>query len=414
MELRYFIKRFTWEEEDRDRIVLGPNTRLNPNTNRAQLGSYQSDVYPTDPDLYVKSWVAVPDAVRQWAGFQTQIIHKSIDGVQVTSDGFRLSDGTDEFWWNGLSWEVNTANWNTENEVAVNIPSFSAAPRKLQVIVNLQTSNELVTPELVEIKVLYKAKLDSELEDMLLRSLVWSLNNGVAFITRFPIQQSTTGATLNLGDYRIDGDYTVLDVDSVFNNDADPEHNDDLLSSYDPNTGVITLTSSIDAGTNLWLRLRCVPVVAVETSRDWYEVEHVPSLIIERYEESNMAAGAEEDYVGNKVTGEAVVVPPPLQGTLECVLVGITANLVDGLRLSNAVKRYFNNNPFITSTALDERYRLWLVREHEQSGEPNSKDLHTWRATLRVAEYRVWAKDAQDGYLVKRFVVTGDADLEVT
>jgi hypothetical protein len=413
MDLRYFIKRFTWEEEDRTRITLGPDTRLNPATNRAQLGSWDSTTYPTDADLYVKSWVANPDAVREWAGFQAEILHKEIDNVQVTSEGFRLSDGTDEYWWNGSSWEVNTTDWNTENEVAVNISDFPTTSRKLQIVVNLATSNELVTPELVEIKVLYKAKLDSELEDILLRSIVRDLRTEVRPITRFPIVQLQTGATIDLNNHSMDGDYNIVDVDSVFDHDSDPNHDTDLLSSYNPSTKVITLTGSVAADTNLWLRLVYQPIVAIRTNRDWYEVEHVPELIIEDFRYVAMAELPREDYVGNKVTGAAKIIPNPLQGTLECVLVGITANLVDHMRLSTAVMRYFNDNPFITSTGLDERYRLWLVREHDQGGSPNEEDLHTWRATFRVAEFRVWAKAAQDGYLVKRFAVTGDASLEV-
>ena len=41
--------------------------------------------------------------------------------VAITGAGYRLTDGTDEYWHNGASWEVNTTDWNTEEEVAAEI-----------------------------------------------------------------------------------------------------------------------------------------------------------------------------------------------------------------------------------------------------------------------------------------------------
>lgn len=414
MELRYFIKRFTWEEPDRSRITLGTNTRLNPDTNKAQLGTYSSDVYPTDDDLYVKSWIANPDSVREWSGFQANILHKNVDGVQVTSEGFRLGDGTDEYYWNGLTWEVNTTDWNTETEVSANISSFPTTSRKIQVIVNLKTTDSSVTPELIEIKISYGAKLDSELEDILLRSFIRSLKNNVRPIGRFPIVNSVTGTTVDLNDHKLDSGYNIVDVDSVFDHDSDPNHNTNILDNYNSSTNIITLTSSVDSGTNLYIRFIYQPVVAMRTNSDWYELEHVPEIILEGARFINIAKLPQEDYVGNKATGVAKIVHGPLQGTLECDIVGITSNLVDHMRLSSSILRYFGDNPYIISTALDERYRLWLVNEYEQDASSSEKDLHTWRATFRIADFRIWSKASSDGYLVRRFTVTGDASLEVT
>jgi len=410
MDLRKFIKHFTWREQDRNRITLGANTRLNPITNKAQLGTYGTDTYPTDDDLYVKSWIANPTAVKQWLGFYAVIDHKTVNNSQVTSAGFRLGDGTDQYYWDGDSWEIDTTNWNTEAEIANNITTFPVTERKLQVIVNLSTTDETETPELEEIVVAYSALLDSEEEDIVLRSVIRNMTSNVSCIARFPVTMQTTGTTLDLDGYPIDVDYNIIDVDSVFNHDTDSEHDTDILDSYDSGTKVITLTGSVNTGVVLWIRLIYRPIIASATSRDWYEVEHIPQIILENVTFLNAIQLPGEDFCGNKSDGSAIIVPGPIQGDLFFTLRCVTDKLVDHYRLSNQIKRYFANNKIIVSTGLDERYRLWLVEEFEEAGTTNENDLHSWVATFRVMDFCVWAKDSEDGYLVQNFNLVGDID----
>jgi len=422
VELRSFIKLFTWEESDRSRVVLGPNTRLNPDTNRAQLGSYDSAIYPTDADLYVKSWVANPGEVREWQGFEATILHKTANGVQVTGEGFRLSDGTNEYWWNGASWAIDVANWNTEAEVAANISSFPVVARKLQVVVNLSTTDETQTPELVEIKVLFGALLDSELEDLLIRSLVPAIRAGVRPVMRFVLTATGTDQ-IDMKQFKLDGDYRVVDVDAVFNHSDDSSHEADLYLSHtvrsDPTDSwvngqvdTITLSASVSVGNTLLLRLKYEPVVAIETSRDYYEIEHVPCVVFERISYVAREHGGEH-YVGNKASHTAKVLKSPLQGTLEMTIVGMSGKLVDHERLDAEVSRFFGSNRVIRSTALDESYRLRLISEHEHRSRPNAADLRTWTKIIQVENFRTWHRAVEDGYLVTRFLVTGDVSATV-
>jgi hypothetical protein len=424
MELRKFIKLFTWHELDRERVVLGPDTRLNPETNRAQLGTYGEEDYPTADNLYVKSWVANPRAVRQWQGFEATVIHKRAgnDNAIKTSAAFRLSDGTSEYWWNGGAWVVSTASWNTEAEVAANISEFPATERKLQVVVNLKTTDPSVTPELVEVKVLYGALLDSEIEDMVERSLMPALR-ALRPITRVTLAKAGSDTSIELNTYKLDTDYRVVDVDAVFNHTDDPEHVVDLYESHttrstpsdpwtDGTVDVITLNALVAAGKTVWLRLRYEPVVAVATSRDWYELEHVPALIIESVTYRGNKLGG-EDHVGNKSDGSAWVIPAPRQGRLELTLRGVADKLIDAERLNHAVLGFFGDHPSLRSTGLDEPYRLWLVSEQEFRGRPNAEDVHEWRKTFRIENFRVWDQGAEPGYLVQRFLVRGSLDVVV-
>lgn len=422
MELRSFIKLFTCEESDRNRVVLGTGTRINPATHRAQLGSYDSLVYSTDSDLYVKSWVANPEEVREWQGFEATIIHKKVDGVQVTGEGFRLSDGTNEYWWDGDSWEISTTDWNTEAEVAANIADFSAVERKIQVIVNLSTTDETQTPELVEVKVLFGALLDSELEDLLIRSFVPAFRSGIRPVTRFVLVAAETDQ-IDMKQFKLDGDYRVVDVDAVFNHTTDPTHDTDLYQSHtsrseptdswvDGQVDVITLSSSVGVGNTLWLRLKYEPVVSIETSRDYYEIEHVPCLIFENIAYKAQEIGGEYS-VGDKVNYTAKVLRAPLQGALDVSLIGMSGKLVDHERLDAAVNKFFGENTVIRSTGLDEFYRLRLINEHEHRSSPNAADLRTWTKTIRIENFRTWHHPVEDGYLVNRFLLIGDMSATV-
>lgn len=416
MELRDFIKHFTFTEADRAYVTLGTDTRLNPDTHRAQLGTYGVATYPTDADLYVKTRLTNPEAVREWKGFEAYVVHKKVNNTQVTSVGFRLSDGTNEFYWNGSTWEVNTSDWNTEDEVSANISAFPVTSKKLQVVVNLVTTDSSVTPELEEIRVLYGALLDSELEDMILRTIVRQLKT-IRAVTRFPVKKASTGDTIDLDDFPLDADYNVVDVDSAFNHTDDPNHATDIYASHTTKANgqvdVITLTGSIDAGKTVWLRLLYKPSIAVQTSRDYSEIEKIPSLLIEGVRSVNAVPRHGKDYVGKRSDFSAVVVPSPTQGDLEFTLLAIADKVVDGLRLSAAVKRWFGDNPIIRSSGLDEAYSLRLVDEYEHRGTASEEDMFSWRATFRVQQFNMWHRGSQAGYLVKRFKTTGNVDVTV-
>lgn len=415
MELRQFVKHFYFRDSDRSLLTLGTDTRVNPLTNRAQLQEDSNNEYPTSDDLYVKSRLTNPLAVREWQGFEAFIAHKKIYGETKTSAGFRLSDGTDEFYWNGSAWEVNTSDWNTEAEVSANISSFSVASRKLQVVVNLKTTDKTVTPELVEIRVLYGGVLDDEIEDIIVRTLLPALR-GLRPITRFVETMVVLSDTVDLwdseGNTKFEGAYKIVDVDSAYNDTDDPDHLTDIYQSHTSKPSgevdVVSLTTGVAAGKDVFLRLKYEPVVAVETSRDFYEIDMLPQLVIEDIAFVDATEFPLDDHVGDRDTGTARVLPGPLQGDLLCSMVGMADKLVDVQRLGAAVSRYFGQTPLLTSTGLDESYRLWQVEDYDYRGSPNAQDVHTWRKVFRIQHFCVWNRPARDGNLVKRFKTTGN------
>lgn len=415
MRLRKLVKHFEFLSINRDKITLDDYTRLNEDENRAQLKEilFGIEEYPTDDDLYLKTWVAQPQSVQQWLGFEVEATHFEVDGQVVTSLGFRLSDGTDEYWWDGGNWVVNTTDWNTEVEVAENISSFPAIAKKLQIVVNFKTTNKYVTPYLRDIKVLYSSNIEFK-EDLLYRTLIPLLKDNVRPIADYPIELPSDTDTLDLAnDFPLEAPYNIVGIDSAYNHTDDPDHNTDIYQSYDSGTNVVTLSQVVSAGKVVWLRFYWEPEVAVTTSRDYTEIQKVPSLVLDDVNLVNATEYGPDDYVVNKSTGEAVIVPAPIRGDLEIMANLITDKGIDQTRLADEMKRFFANNPLITSTGLDEEYRLWLLDEYDMRTSANLGDLHTGRLRFSIVGALFYMRDSIDTYAVKEFKSTNDSNLVI-
>lgn len=420
MRVKRLIKCLGFREQDRELVTLGPRTRLNPETNRAQLAfdpilTVYGGGFPTaatHPDLWVKTKLTYPRAVRRWIGFEAGVIHASDpdNPTQIlTNVRFRLDNGTNEYYWNGSAWVVAAAhNWNTEQQLSDNIHLWNIRTlgQKMRVVVNLSTSDARYTPELIGVKLLYEAAIEFQ-EDIIFRSLVPALRKGLRPIGRTVFTAPATGTVFNLETLEIETPYNFVGVDSAFNYTSDPDLLDDLLLSYDPLSKNVTLKQSIAAGQMVFINFLYEPEVAVTTSQDFIESEKVPAVIITDLELVDTVELQQDDHVSNKGAATAVVVPAPMQGDLQGTLIAMSDKAVDNQRIWDEIKHFFANNPFLTSTGLDERYRLWLVNEYEDTTVPDQKELHSGEATFRIRNVRFWTKDAFDDFIATSKPKTG-------
>lgn len=409
MRTQTLIKTFCWTEADRSVVALGPETRIVPERNLATLIAADGR-FSTDPDLYVKSRVTTPQAVRQWLGFEARVTHKlNAANEQVTSADFRLFDGTDELYWDGADWSVaGPGQWSTEAEVAENIPTLSAASRTLQVVVNLATTDPSLAPELLWVKVAYAAVIEF-FEDITLRTLVRLLKQELRPISRVTWEMPADGTEIPLSEAQIETGYQLRDVDSCFNYDADPERLTDILDSYDSGTQTITLTQSLTAGARVWIRFLFEPLVAFTSSQDYIDAATLPAVVLT----GDQIVGAVEapdggDYVANKADGTAIVVPSPEQGTLEMTALLMAEKQVDLKRLNEEMNRFFRASPIIYSTGIDEGYRLQVVDEHTGATSPQASqsEIYSSQLTLRVHNFRRWLAEATTAPIVENFIPT--------
>ncbi len=414
MRVRRLIKTFSFREQDRDDIELGPDTRLNPDTHRAQLKEIVPGLFPTSADLFVKTRLTNPQAVRRWIGFEAQIIHALDDlGQPLTGAQYRLDDGINEHYWDGSAWAVAApGDWSSESEVAENIAAFDAtAERKLRVVINISTTDARFTPKVVAIKVLYEAVIDFQ-EDILYRSLIPLIRSKMSPVSRFVITMSTTSNTLLLADANLETGYKVTGIDSVFDYTTDPNRLNDLFQSFDGTT--ITLSAPVSAGNAVWVRFIYEPLVAMKTSQDFVEADRVPAIILDSVRLLNAReAPSGDDSVVNKTQATGVLVPTPQQGDLEVTLKGMADKGVDEQRLSEEINAFFLNTPYVTSTGLDERYRLHLLDEYASISESTQDEIHIGQARFQVRNFRQWLRDAHDESAVLSVKTTSGSNLRL-
>jgi hypothetical protein len=413
MRLKKIIKQFDMEEYNRRKITLGTDVRLNPQTDRVQLKAAGGS-YPTADDLYVKTWVANPNSVKGWVGFEAEAIYQYDDlGDPVTFLNFRLGDGTDEYYHDGANWVVSTANWNTEDEVAVNIGTFPYTSKKIQVITNLKTINAAETPELICLKVLYESNVEFT-EDLIYRSLIPMLKAGVRPIANYPIKMVAAGTTIDLNDFPLETPYNLVEIDSVFNHTSDPDHFNDLFQSYDDNTKIITLSASIPQDEIAWIQFLYEPLVAVLTDQEYQEFDKIPAVILSDISVVNsFQIPMPADSVSNKVAGFTVVVPGPRQKDVEIVAQIITDKGSDQARLADEFQAFFANNREVVSHAIDEPYDILVTTDYDSRSAPSQKGLHAGIFSFKIKKALYFQEQETDVPIVKRFIITGDIGVTI-
>ena len=350
--------------------------------------------YSTAVDLHAKTWVANPRSLKRWIGFQVDVKHyKGPDNLIATSVAYKLNDGASDLYWDGAAWSLaGTSDWNTEAEVANNIDQFPVDELKLQLIVNLATTWERVTPELIQARFLYESDLE-EMEDYIWRSCLKDFNEKIRPIAEHAVQITASSNVIDLKSAMIETPYDLKSIDSVYDVTNDPNKFDDLFDSYDVSTKVITLTAPVAAGSVAFIRFTYAPVTAVSTSQDYTEIEKVPEILVEQIIKENDLGIFGIEYVINKSTGQGWKVPIR-QADVTCVCQFITDKAKDYARLSDAIRRYFRQNDVITSRGTDEKYRLDFLGEQAQSLSLDQVELLTGRFRFRIVKAVFFDNDA--------------------
>jgi hypothetical protein len=411
--LKKLIKTFEFTEDNRSRLVIGANTRLNPDTHRFQLLAGATGLYPTTADLAVRTWVATPRAVKAWAGFQVVATNVLVDGAPVTSLGYRLNDGTNQWHWNGAAWAISTTLWNTEAEVAANIGDFPATARALGVVINLRTTDPRFTPEVTAVKVLYEAQIEFQRD--LVISLLQHLKENVRGISEATMAVPGAVPLAAVTFAQPSTPYNIVGIDSVYNHTDDPDHMEDLFGAYDAGTRVITLLDAVDSGKTLWIRFLYQPEVAHTTGRVYTEVGKVPALTITDINlRDSQESGSGDDEVINNDTGAGWRVPAPFMADIEFVLRCLTDKAGDQMVLADECKRFFRNNPLIVSRGMDEPFRLWLLDEYQGEGVTTQEEVQAGRLRARIMRALFFDKPASEVFATRRLVITGTPDVIVS
>lgn len=405
------IKVFEFTRETREDLDLSGGLRCLPGDlidgpARIELPGTATG-YDTDDTLTAVTWTFNPLSVKEWRGFQAVIEHiYNDDGDPLTFARYRVSDGTTTYWWDGAVWTavVAATDWNTEEQVAANISTFPLTARSIRFVINLYTTDETVTPKLTALKLLYGSDVQHQ-EDYITRSLIPTLKENIRIIGRVIVAQVTTGTTITLP--ALETPYDVVDVDSVFDEAADPNHLVDLLDSYNSGTREITLNTSIAEDTNLFIQFVYRPMVAHRTSRDFDEVDRVPSIgILDVSYVGNKEL--KDDTVINRGAGTGVKVFGGKMRDIEMTIQVIADKLVDYQRLIQAVTEHFTANTLLRARGIDEEFSVMVVEPPSMMTAVNSNDTHAGQLRVRILNAVFLERGSTEVFTVTRFNMVGE------
>ncbi|MDE1971540.1 MAG: hypothetical protein KGI50_08270, partial [Patescibacteria group bacterium] len=232
-------------------------------------------------------------------------------------------------------------------------------------------------------------------EDVLYRSLVPLLKT-TRIIVDFNIKVPMPGGSqldVLTPVKKANNKFNVVDVESVFNNNLDPDCYNNLLSSYNSVTGIATLSTAVPVGQIAYCRLVLQPQVAVKnTSMDFIEAELAPSIQLTDIMSVETQPTAHEIGVTNKATKAVLRVQPPYRFNLRFTMIALAPGGVDLTRTLEALVELMEENPLLTSAATGEQYRLWLIEEFQDTTQPNDMNLHSMQATFEVLNILTFKK----------------------
>lgn len=390
--LKKLVKTFEFTEDKRSALTLGANVRLDPVNHRLELVA-TGGAYPTAPNLFARTWLSTPEAVKAWLLFQAHYVNKkNAANTIVTSVRFRLSaNGTNDLFWNGSAWvAAGASDWNTEAEIAAHIATFPVAARSIQVVINLATTDPTYTPEVYWAKVLWEGDIEFQ-EDYIYRSLVRTLREHVRPIGEFAVA-STGGVTFDLD--AMESQYNFVGIDAVYDLTADPNGLVDLFQSYNPTTHVVTLSSAPAAGHKVLIRFTYEPEVAVTTDQEYTELAKLPAVVVYNVESGVSRGLTAHDSVIDRTTGAGWQLAGGYTLDLEFGLEIVANKAKDMTRIGDELKRFFGGNVLLRARGQDELYRLWLLDEFKQTTVPNQPGVHSGRLRARIANAVFYAADA--------------------
>lgn len=215
----------------------------------------------------IEPLIAVPDAPADVVGA----------GAAVT---FRLWDGTDELYHDGIEWRAAAAGeWNTEAELVAAFPELPGNVRTLALVARLGTTDERVAPAFYGCRVCYRCRQVDALDDALIRTVLDSLRDELRPTGVMVWDTTATTASVNLAD-DVAGEfaYDVQTVDAVFNLTADPDELAPLAGTFA--AGVWTPATPIASGKRVRLEFSYLPHLVASLHYEAVQLETLPAVYL--------------------------------------------------------------------------------------------------------------------------------------
>ncbi|PIS11122.1 MAG: hypothetical protein COT73_05655 [Bdellovibrio sp. CG10_big_fil_rev_8_21_14_0_10_47_8] len=425
------IKNFIFNESIRSHLVISDPSKIrlnseNPVSPTIELSS-EGGQFSTDTDLFIETPLTMPNGVQKWLKFEA--IKPNDEAPPNTFIRFKVKTTGGNYFWNGSDWAIaGASDWMTESELNANFDSFPIAlvgNRSIGFVVNLQTSDPLVTPKLSALKFLGEFDVDF-LEDIVYDGIVRKLNTEFRSTSQIVFPTSSPLTSVDLNAIFENKGYNITGIRKVINLTDDPLKLQNLFDSYaqgplrqdgftfDP--GVVTLNSSVGSGKVLEITFEYVPEVVVNTHQDFFEIPTLPSLVIEAIDEIELFGfTAQEtnaqgrDLIRDIPNLTGVLQLGPEQKTLRVDYAVFTNLQLDQLRLSQDLAEFLSRDLRVKSFALDRDYDLRVVKKldtsrtktkREAEGNKDSSDTNVATGTFDILGVLFFNKPSKDVPLV--------------
>lgn len=397
------IKNFCFIEEERNNLILSDTTKIRLNTedksNQRIMFVKSNGKFTLDADIHVETKLIEPHALIKWLGFEAiyktnPVFPANLDLPTGTSIGFKVKTSGDDYWWDGGAWAVaGASDWSTEKQINDNISTFPIATvgnKKIGFKMNIVTTDETVTPEIFELKLLGEFDIEY-FDDLVYDSVIRLLNTTFRPISIVVFNSGSSSISAkDLSSVLANKGYNIFDVKSVYNITDDPLKLTNLHSSYAVGApkqdgftfehGTETFTGSISANKFVRIEFIYVPEIVIKVNQDYFEVPTYPTIAFTRIQEvarrgflMHNTNSFGRDSVRDKTTNMAVEQRSPSQKSYRFTFLLYTTE-IDQFRLTGALKNFFANTKKLITHGLANEHALEIIDEIDTVGNSKTND----------------------------------------
>lgn len=414
---RPIVRTFEFGASSRPSLQFSDPTKINLDAANCVVSlKRNTGGYSTSENVYFRSPAWSPQEVRKWRAISVERkTPRNVAGIQSTSVGLRIYDGTTDYWWNGSAWTANPSagQWSTIAQVQAHIGTFPVASRSIRIVCNLRTTDSTVTPTVSRISILADVAVSSFGEDLLYSTVIPSIRSGAKFLVDLNIVWAG-GTTMTLALDETDP-VEFDEIDGAYDRSLDPNKRSNLLSSYNSGTKLLTLTGSKSSGTVIRLQVLAKPSVAVTTNTDYDEIASTPALFISSFAETFVAESqAETVFVDeSSPTALATRVPAPRQVTIAMAVEVIASRARDRVRMSEALEAWVRKTRALTIASTDTVVRLSVASGLESQPTTTVNNVQGGKLGIELHGLEKWMFDTSAGHGVKSFNVGGSFDVVI-
>ena len=422
--LKKMIKLFRFNEEARSDLlsangVAGGNfadVQLDPDEGGFVLRTEQPvpslpRSFPTTGESTFQTLTFEPESVKAWTMIELVADQVSVDGVVATSTTILVGNSSGFQFWDGTQWRAPLAGeYNTVADVNANLSTFPFTERSIVFSIRLQSLTGVATPRVRGLKILWESDAFT-LEDVIYRSLIRSMRTSLRPIAEYSVNSDgTTSIALS----PVETPYQIRDVDSVYDEGADPDRLIDIASSYDEVSNTITLTSAPASGSPLMVRFAYEPVVAEHTGQDFVELAKVPAVTIEGLRSFETFEIPRGESVIDEGTRSGWELREGKQISLAFDVIATTDKSKDLTRLMTDLISFFDDG-LLDLTQIGEKVALRTEEPFaDRTGSPKQSGLRSGRIRVILDRVVFYTATAREITGVRSFQAGGDGNLNFT